>query len=209
MHMLKTGALWRDCPAEYGPYTTIYNRFNRWSRQGVWEDIFYALTASTGLVGGVTASIDSMHIKAHRSAGGAKRGELAQAIGRSRDVLPQDGRRFHTAASLRGRHTRLRSCFLLSFDGAAHHSGRRRLCDMVRRRDCPCHRHCVNRLRPEARRMGADRDRFHPVGDDHAQYAVPGERIARLSASGGQGCRHFRASDHRLDIGDRHGEECT
>lgn len=29
MHMLKTGARWRDCPAEYGPYTTVYNRFNR------------------------------------------------------------------------------------------------------------------------------------------------------------------------------------
>ena len=74
MHMLKTGARWRDCPADYGPYTTIYNRFNRWSRQGVWEDIFYALTGSTGVIGGVTASIDSMHIKAHRSAGGAKGG---------------------------------------------------------------------------------------------------------------------------------------
>ena len=34
LHMLKTGARWRDCPAEYGPYTTIYNRFNRWSKQG-------------------------------------------------------------------------------------------------------------------------------------------------------------------------------
>lgn len=74
MHMLKTGGRWRDCPAEYGPYTTIYNRFNRWSQQGVWEQIFYALTGSTGVIGGVTASIDSMHIKAHRSAGGAKGG---------------------------------------------------------------------------------------------------------------------------------------
>lgn len=74
MHMLKTGARWRDCPADYGPYTTIYNRFNRWSRQGVWEDIFYALTGSSGVIGGVTASIDSMHIKAHRSAAGAKGG---------------------------------------------------------------------------------------------------------------------------------------
>ena len=74
MHMLKTGARWRDCPSEYGPHTTIYNRFNRWSQQGIWEDIFYALTGSTGLIGGVTASIDSMHIKAHRSAGGAKGG---------------------------------------------------------------------------------------------------------------------------------------
>jgi transposase len=26
MHMLTTGARWRDCPPEYGPYTTIYNR---------------------------------------------------------------------------------------------------------------------------------------------------------------------------------------
>lgn len=43
IHMLKTGARWRHCPADYGPYTTIYNRFNRWSEQGVWEDVFYAL----------------------------------------------------------------------------------------------------------------------------------------------------------------------
>ena len=44
IHMLRTGARWRDCPGDYGPYATIYNRFNRWSKQGVWEDIFYALT---------------------------------------------------------------------------------------------------------------------------------------------------------------------
>lgn len=74
MHMLKTGARWRDCPSEYGPHTTIYNRFNRWSQQGIWEEVFYALTGSTGLIGGVTASIDSMHVKAHRSASGAKGG---------------------------------------------------------------------------------------------------------------------------------------
>ena len=34
VHMLKSGARWRDCPAEFGPYTTIYNRFNRWSGRG-------------------------------------------------------------------------------------------------------------------------------------------------------------------------------
>src|ERR1700680_2520611 len=72
VHILQCGARWRDCPPEYGPYTTIYNRFNRWSRQGVWTDIFYALTGSTGMVG--TMSIDSTHIKAHRSAAGAKGG---------------------------------------------------------------------------------------------------------------------------------------
>src|SRR5437868_8534386 len=49
VHMLRSGARWRDCPTAYGPYTTIYNRFNRWSRQGVWLEIFEVLTGSTGI----------------------------------------------------------------------------------------------------------------------------------------------------------------
>ncbi len=32
VHMPQSGARWRDCPREYGPYTTIYNRFNRWDQ---------------------------------------------------------------------------------------------------------------------------------------------------------------------------------
>lgn len=64
IHMLKTGARWRDCPAEYGPYTTVCNRFNRWSKQGVWNDVFYALSGQSGVATG--ASADSTHIKAHR-----------------------------------------------------------------------------------------------------------------------------------------------
>jgi transposase len=71
VHMLRSGARWRDCPAVYGPYTTIYNRFNRWSRQGVWSDIFYALTGVRDVVSG---AIDSTYVKAHRSAAGAKGG---------------------------------------------------------------------------------------------------------------------------------------
>jgi len=72
VHMLHSGARWRDCPAAYGPYTTIYNRFNRWSRQGLWFDIFQALTGHSGIHG--LAAIDSTHIKAHRSASGGKGG---------------------------------------------------------------------------------------------------------------------------------------
>jgi transposase len=72
MHMLRSGARWRDCPPEYGPYTTIYNRFNRWSRQGIWLTMFKALTGSTGVIG--TAAIDASHVKAHRSAAGGKGG---------------------------------------------------------------------------------------------------------------------------------------
>ena len=72
VHMLRSGARWRDCPVAYGPYTTIYNRFNRWSRQGIWSTIFQALTGSTGSYGSM--AIDATHIKVHRSAAGAKGG---------------------------------------------------------------------------------------------------------------------------------------
>jgi transposase len=91
VHMLRSGARWRDCPPEYGPYTTIYNRFNRWSRQGVWTDIFYALTGSTGMVG--TMAIDSTHIKAHRSAGGAKGGPSStRSVARGAGALQKSTR---------------------------------------------------------------------------------------------------------------------
>ena len=72
VYMLKRGAPWRSCPPEYGPYTTVYNRFLRWSKQGVWEDVFYALSGQSGVIG--TGSIDSTSVKAHRSAAGAKGG---------------------------------------------------------------------------------------------------------------------------------------
>ena len=35
VHMLKCGGRRADCPAEYGPSTTVYNRWNRWSRRGI------------------------------------------------------------------------------------------------------------------------------------------------------------------------------
>jgi transposase len=91
VHMLQSGARWRDCPAAYGPYTTIYNRFNRWSRQGLWLEIFRTLTGSSGIIG--TASIDSTHVKAHRSAGGGKggptrkRSDAREAAGRRNSML--------------------------------------------------------------------------------------------------------------------------
>lgn len=72
VHMLRSGARWRDCPPAYGPYTTVYNRFNRWSRQGLWLALFQALTGHSGVWG--TVSIDATHVKAHRSASGAKGG---------------------------------------------------------------------------------------------------------------------------------------
>jgi hypothetical protein len=38
-YVLRTGMPWRDLPERYGPYTTAYNRSNRWSRRGIWKRV--------------------------------------------------------------------------------------------------------------------------------------------------------------------------
>ena len=76
IHVLQSGCRWRDCPRAYGPYTTVYNRFNRWSRRGLWQRLFATLAASGAVPDGV--AIDSSYIKVHRSAHGGKGGPRAR-----------------------------------------------------------------------------------------------------------------------------------
>lgn len=78
LHVLKSGCRWCDCPPEYGPPTTIYNRFTRWAERGVWEKLFREL-AARGRSSDVQM-IDSTHIKAHRSASGGKGGSRSKRL---------------------------------------------------------------------------------------------------------------------------------
>jgi transposase len=71
VHMLRNGGRWQDCPAVYGPSTTIYNRYHRWSQRGIWTGLLMALVEATP--GGLQL-IDSTTAKAHRSAAGGKGG---------------------------------------------------------------------------------------------------------------------------------------
>lgn len=64
--VLKNGLRWRDAPKEYGPHKTIYNRFIRWSRLGVFDKIFTALVEDGGEPDELM--IDATHLKAHRTA---------------------------------------------------------------------------------------------------------------------------------------------
>ena len=64
--VIRNGLRWRDAPADYGPNKTIYNRFMRWSRMGVFNRIFAALSAESGKPD--TLMIDATHLKAHRTA---------------------------------------------------------------------------------------------------------------------------------------------
>ena len=65
IYVIKHGLMWRDAPKGYGPHKTIYNRFVRWSRMGVFERIFAALAAEAGIP--EQLMVDSTHLKAHRT----------------------------------------------------------------------------------------------------------------------------------------------
>lgn len=62
---LKTGAPWRDLPSEYGPYSTIFNKFNRWSKNNLWQKIFLNIR---GELDNEWNFIDSTVVKAHQHA---------------------------------------------------------------------------------------------------------------------------------------------
>ena len=79
LHVLKVGCRWRDVPPAYGPATTIYNRYNRWSRRGLWQRVFEKVAATGEVPAELT--LDSTHVKAHRSAAGGKGGNGAKRSG--------------------------------------------------------------------------------------------------------------------------------
>lgn len=81
IHVLRSGCRWQDCPACYGPPTTIYNRFHRWSARGIWRRLFDALVQTNDRD---IHMIDSTTAKAHRSAAGGKGGRMVkQSVARA------------------------------------------------------------------------------------------------------------------------------
>ena len=86
IHVLRIGCRWEDCPPGYGPPTTVYNRFNRWSHRGLRGRIFATLAAQAELPEG--PSIDSAAMRAHRSAHGGKGGRKFRPSGARVAVRP-------------------------------------------------------------------------------------------------------------------------
>ncbi|QHD67509.1 IS5 family transposase [Sphingobium yanoikuyae] len=97
--VIRNGLRWRDAPADYGPPKTIYNRFIRWSRLGVFNKIFAALAAKGGKPDQLM--IDAPHLKAHRTAASLlKKGMFPRRIGRTKGGLNS---KLHTVCDGKGR----------------------------------------------------------------------------------------------------------
>ena len=71
----KTGAPWRDLPERFGNFNSVWRRFDRWSRKGVWESVFRELQDSDL----EWLLLDSTVIRAHQHAAGAKKGVATEA----------------------------------------------------------------------------------------------------------------------------------
>ena len=85
VHVLRSGCRWSDCPAEYGPPTTVYNRSTA-GPGGFWRAMLTAL-AEAGWIAG-QAALDSTYVRAHRSAHGGKGGPRRRPLARRGAVRP-------------------------------------------------------------------------------------------------------------------------
>lgn len=93
---LATGAPWRDLPERYGPWQSVYTRFRRWTRAGVWDRLLAAVQRQADAAGELDWElhfVDGTVVRAHQHAAGAKGGRrrprrwgVAAAASRPRSI---------------------------------------------------------------------------------------------------------------------------
>ena len=76
--LARAGAPWRDLPAEFGDWNSVFQRFRRWAKKGVWERVFNALIENLDFE---YLIIDSTIVRAHQHAAGAKGGAKMRRSG--------------------------------------------------------------------------------------------------------------------------------
>lgn len=76
--LLRNGCRWRALPAAWGNWHTMYTRFQRWARTGVWDNVFTAVQQDEALH---TLLVDSTSIRVHQHGSGARKKTVPIAWG--------------------------------------------------------------------------------------------------------------------------------
>ena len=83
----RTGIPWRDLPSEFGPWKTVFNRFDRWSKQGKWDRLFQFLKKD---VDTEWHSLDSTINRVHQHGAGGKGGRKRMGwVDRTEETQPK------------------------------------------------------------------------------------------------------------------------
>ena len=84
VYILRVGCPWRDLPAIYGPWNSVYTRWRRWCLAGLWDKLLRVLARKAR---GRLRFLDASHIKVHQDASNPAGGQQNQAIGRTKGGL--------------------------------------------------------------------------------------------------------------------------
>jgi transposase len=82
--ILRTGIPWRDLPARYGPWNSVYTRWRRWCQSGLWLKLLAVLARNAQ---GKLRFLDASHVKVHQDASNPAGGQPNQSIGRTKGGL--------------------------------------------------------------------------------------------------------------------------
>jgi transposase len=81
IYVLRTSVPWRDLPAVFGCWSSVYTRWRRWAHLGIWEAILQVLARSAT---GVLRAVDATFVKVHQHGANPVGGQEAHAIGRTK-----------------------------------------------------------------------------------------------------------------------------
>jgi transposase len=86
---IRSGAAWRDIPARYGSWQSVYTRFRRWALDGTFAAMLAGVQADADAAGDIDwlVSVDSTIVRAHQHAAGAKKGARKRA---KQKITPSD-----------------------------------------------------------------------------------------------------------------------
>ncbi len=77
LYRAKTGIPWRDTPLRFGPWKSVYNRFNNWAKAGICELLFASLAIELDDDDEEGSIVDATIVRAHLDAAGGKGGSEA------------------------------------------------------------------------------------------------------------------------------------